>query len=363
MSFVTRHWSLVTLSLDGLLVIDKPEGPTSHDVVARVRRALGERRAGHTGTLDPMATGVLPVLLGRATRIAQFLSGSTKRYVATVRLGFATTTFDHDGEQVGERVEASGVSTACIDQALASFRGTVRQMPPRFSAKKLRGTSAHVLARRGVHADLKPIVVTVHDLTLVDRTGDRFVIDLRCSAGFYVRSLAHDLGVMLGCGAHLAALRRTASGEVTLAEAVTLDWIERNPEAARERVTPPSRLLPAVPAVRLTAIGLIRARHGAMLGPEDCEDWDAALLRASWPTVEASMADRPIGEATRPERQIVRILGPDGELVAIGRWIHGAAQVKTPIENAVENPSPETRGEEHAIAPSALHPRVVLFYD
>jgi tRNA pseudouridine55 synthase len=315
-----------------------------------------------------MATGVLPIVLGRATRLAQFLTGSAKRYVATVRLGFATTTFDREGAPVGERVEASGVPTARIEQALESFRGTGRQTPPRFSAKKLRGTSAHVLARRGVHADLEPSVVTVHDLTLVERTGDGLVIDLRCSAGFYVRSLAHDLGVMLGCGAHLAALRRTASGEVTLADAVTLDWTERNPETARERVTPPSRMLPAVPAVHLTAIGLIRARHGAMLGPEDCEDWYAALARAGWPTVEASMAERPpaeptpvaqptllgepIGAGTLPEREVVRILGPDGELVAIGRWMHGGPPVENPVENPID-----------AIAPSALHPRVVLFYD
>ena len=227
--------------MDGLLVIDKPPGPTSHDVVARMRRVLGERRIGHTGTLDPAASGVLPLVLGRATRLARFMSGSRKRYEAVVSFGQATDTYDAEGLPVGERSLAIPSRTQ-IESALDTFRGTFEQQPPAFSAKKIAGRRSYESARA---ARVKPqpagpglpvpVSVTVHDLAIVALAGDQLTLSIECSAGFYVRSLAHDLGVRLGVGAHLAALRRTASAGLTLDVAITLDVAERSRRRRRGR--------------------------------------------------------------------------------------------------------------------------------
>ena len=218
--------------MDGLLVIDKPVGPTSHDVVARVRRALRERRIGHTGTLDPLATGVLPLVVGRATRLARFLSGSDKSYEAEVRLGVATDTDDAEGLPVGEAHSASWPTRDVIDRALDSFRGQFAQTPPAFSAKKVAGRRSYTIhrgrTRDGVRSvpgpsPLQSQRVTVTQLTLTECAGDRVRLTVICSAGFYVRALARDLGERLGTGAHLAALRRTRVGDLTLDQAVPLD--------------------------------------------------------------------------------------------------------------------------------------------
>jgi len=256
------------MSVDGLLVIDKPEGPTSHDVVARVRKLLRIPGVGHTGTLDPMATGVLPLVLGKATRLARFLTSDAKRYQAEVHVGWATDTYDRLGDQIGDAV-AMDVTRERVEAALDGFRGDIIQTPPPYSAKKIGGVSAHRLARRGEAVTPAAVPVTVHHLELLDFFGDRLTLDVHCSAGFYVRSLAHDLGAALGCGAHLTALRRTSSGDWTLAHAIPLADCERDVEAMRARVVPMSGLLTGWPAVTVNVDGERRVRHGQLLRPAD----------------------------------------------------------------------------------------------
>jgi tRNA pseudouridine55 synthase len=208
--------------LDGVLVVDKPAGPTSHDVVDRVRRALGTRRVGHTGTLDPFATGVLPVCVGRATRLARFLSGGEKRYLATVRLGFATTTDDATGEPLGEPRPAD-VGDEALGAALAALVGSFDQVPPAFSARHVGGRRLYELARRGEMAPRSATPVTVHGIDLLAREGETLEIAVRCSPGTYVRAIARDVGERLGTRAHLTALRRTRSGSFDLSQAVSGD--------------------------------------------------------------------------------------------------------------------------------------------
>ena len=259
--------------MDGLLVIDKPAGPTSHDVVARVRRVLGEQRIGHTGTLDPAASGVLPLVLGRATRLARFMSGSNKRYEAVVRFGQATDTYDAEGVPVGEQSIAVP-SREQLESALDAFRGTFEQQPPAFSAKKVAGRRSYESARAARLKPLPdlpgppglslpaPVSVTVHHLAIVGLAADCATLTLECSAGFYVRSLAHELGVSLGIGAHLAALRRTASAGLTLADAIPLDAAERSRDAAAAAIVPIERMLQDLPSVVLGREDVERVTHG-----------------------------------------------------------------------------------------------------
>jgi tRNA pseudouridine55 synthase len=263
--------------MDGLLIVDKPVGPTSHDIVARVRRAFGEPRIGHTGTLDPMASGVLPLVLGRATRLARFLSATEKTYVAVVRLGMATDSHDADGQPIGDPYDGAMPDSAAIERALDSFRGTFLQQPPRFSAKKIGGIRSHALARqqRARQATPQPaaapVAVTVSDLRLLGARGADVELALTCSAGFYVRALAHDLGQRLGTGAHLAALRRTRAGDLRLEDAIPLDVIvgDAGAAAAAKAIVPMGRMLPTLPAAALSGEGVRRARHGRSLGPQD----------------------------------------------------------------------------------------------
>lgn len=277
--------------MDGFLSIDKPVGPTSHDVVARLRRALGEPRIGHTGTLDPMASGVLPLLLGRATRLAQFLNTSDKRYEAIVRLGIETDTCDAAGRPVGAAYDGPLPSREAIDRAIDAFRGSSFQQPPAFSAKKIGGRRSYRLARARARAavssgasdqavlpdqpDLpepvlpEPVLVTAHAIDVVNVEGAAVSLAVECSAGFYIRALAHDLGRALGTGAHLAALRRTRSGRATIDEALTLEAAEREPERAVACILPLRALLLDLPSVVLTPQGLVRAGHGSELQPAD----------------------------------------------------------------------------------------------
>ena len=273
--------------MDGLLIVDKPVGPTSHDVVARVRRALGERRIGHTGTLDPMASGVLPLVLGRATRLARFLSATEKTYIAVVRLGMETDSHDADGQPVGDPYDGAMPDPAAIERALDSFRGTFLQQPPRFSAKKIGGIRSHALARQqraqpstalrpGPSTSLAPgpvvatpVSVTVSDLRLLGARGNDVELALTCSAGFYVRALAHELGRQLGTGAHLAALQRTRVSDLRLEDAIALDAIVGDAKAASAAVIPMGRMLTTLPAAALSDEGVRRARHGRLLGPGD----------------------------------------------------------------------------------------------
>lgn len=290
--------------LDGALVVDKPVGPTSHDVVARVRRALGTRRVGHTGTLDPLASGVLPVVVGAATRLARFLSAGVKAYDAVVRLGSATDS----GDLAGAVIEAPPDGDAPVPdleaaaQALARFVGPFDQVPPAFSAKKVGGVRAYVLAREQRAVDLRGVRVSLHAAEALGLEGVELRIRLVCSAGFYVRALARDLGEALGCGGHLVALRRTASGPFTTAMAVPLDAIEQSPDAARARLVQPVDLLPWAALVCLTPAGVERVRHGHRVGPEEIAGIERGLLDAprppAWPA-------------------LVRLVGPTGALIAV----------------------------------------------
>lgn len=258
--------------MNGVLVIDKPVGPTSHDVVARVRRALRTRRIGHTGTLDPLATGVLPLVIGRATRLASLLSGADKEYGAGIRLGASTDTYDAAHRSGPPPEPPPAIDAGQIDSALARFRGTFDQSPPSYSAKKIGGVAAYTLARRQTPVQPRAVRVTVGHLSLVSY--DRGLVRLRvsASAGFYVRSLAHDLGQALGCGAYLETLRRVRAGAFEEDAAIPLDTVEVEGAAAARWIVPLERLLPHVPGLVLNERGARRAAHGNQLGPEDLVD-------------------------------------------------------------------------------------------
>jgi tRNA pseudouridine55 synthase len=277
-------------SLDGVLVVDKPAGPTSHDVVDQVRRAFGLRRVGHTGTLDPFATGVLAVCVGKATRLARFLAEGDKLYRATIRLGFATTTDDATGEPIGEALPVR-LEAASLRDALARFRGTFQQVPPAYSAKHVGGRRLYELARRGETGPRAGVPVTVHSLELLEAAGDHLEIEVRCAPGTYIRSLGRDLGETLGVGGHLTALRRLRSGAFGLERAVAADQLG---ESSRPMVIQLSDLLDAMPAVRVGAEGREAVRHGRGLG---------RLLVAS------GFPDSP------PDR--VRVLDESGRLLAL----------------------------------------------
>jgi tRNA pseudouridine55 synthase len=255
--------------MDGVLIIDKPAGPTSHDVVARVRRTLRTRRIGHTGTLDPLATGVLPLVIGRATRLASFLSGAEKEYEAGVRLGLATETFDA-ADRVGPApVPPEGIDFARIDRALDEFRGAFEQSPPAYSAKKINGVAAYKLARQQVAVQPRAVPVVVTHLALRSYELGLARVRVRASAGFYVRSLAHDLGQRLGCGAHLETLRRVRAGAFDEDAAVPLEAVEAAGVDATGFIVPIERLLLEVPSVVLNERGARRASHGNELSPVD----------------------------------------------------------------------------------------------
>ena len=251
--------------MNGLLVIDKPAGMTSHDVVSRLRRITGEQSIGHLGTLDPMATGVLPLLIGRYTRLAQFFSSAEKNYTGTIRLGFATDTYDGDGELVGHRVTPAATISE-IRAAAARFDGEIQQIPPPFSAKKVAGTPAYKLARAGKPVELKPATIRISRFEILELNGDEARFEMLVSAGGYVRSVAHELGQSLGCGAHLSSLRRTQAGVFTLAEAHTIEEVTPmagNREALEAQCTHPRRILPEMPAVTADETALGRLRNGA----------------------------------------------------------------------------------------------------
>jgi tRNA pseudouridine55 synthase len=275
--------------MDGVLVVDKPAGPTSHDIVDRARQALRTRRVGHTGTLDPFATGVLVLCVGRATRLARFLAAGDKAYRATVRLGFATTTDDVTGDPLGEERPVAVVD-AHLGEALAGLVGRFDQVPPTFSARQVGGRRSYELARRGEAVARAATPVTIHALELVSRQGPILELDVRCSAGTYVRALARDLGERLGTGAHLVALRRTRSGAFDISEAVSGDDLA----GAAGRLIPLSGLLLELPAVRVGDEGRRLVGHGRELG------------------AEVVLSDLPPAGVER-----VRLLDEKGELLAL----------------------------------------------
>ena len=299
--------------MDGVLVVDKPHGVTSHDVVAVARRCLNESRIGHTGTLDPLATGVLPLACGRATRLVRFLSASEKHYDATIRFGLTTDSYDVTGTEVSR---SDTVPTReAVECALESLRGRHLQMPPAFSAKKVAGQRAYAMARRAEPVALQPVPVRLMTTDLLEFTGASARVALSCSAGFYVRSLAHAIGEQVGTGACLEALRRTRSGAFDLSHAVTLDDLQRDPTDAAGRAVPLERLLLDLPSARLTDEGRNRVSHG--------QDVDRAHV---WPEDSACLETHAA--------EWVRLLDSGGRLLALG----------TPSRS-----------------PHALHPTVVLF--
>jgi tRNA pseudouridine55 synthase len=238
---------------------------TSHDVVSRLRKITGERSIGHLGTLDPMATGVLPLVLGRYTRLAQYFSAAEKSYTGTIRFGFATDTYDADGEPTGPRVNPV-LEPDNVRAAAARFRGEMNQVPPPFSAKKIGGTPAYKMAREGKPVELKPVVIQIKCFEIGGMDGDEVAFAMTVSAGGYVRAVAHELGLTLGCGAHLSSLRRTRAGDFALEDAHSLEEISSyaGDEPALESLcVHPRRLLPEMPAVTGDEFTLGRLRNGA----------------------------------------------------------------------------------------------------
>ncbi len=284
--------------MEGALIIDKPAGLTSHDVVARARHILGERRVGHTGTLDPFATGVLVLLVGRATRLAQFLGGLDKEYEAVIRLGFATDTGDFTGKPLA-KPEPLGVQADVkftepeIEPALAGLRGEIDQVPPMYSAKKQQGRKLYELARRGEEVERPPVRIVIHRFEMnkakggflkdnLDGTSDLDVV-VTCSAGSYVRTLAEDFGKRLGIGAHLAELRRTRVGDFQVESASTLEQLKVSiaEEALGRVLLPPDAALSHLAAIDLSADDAVKVRHGIHLEVEkpNWSDGDHVRLR------------------------------------------------------------------------------------
>lgn len=232
--------------LDGILIVDKPQGITSHDVVARLRRALGMKRIGHAGTLDPMATGVLVILLGKATKASQYLMSRDKAYEGTLRLGQVTDSQDADGEILETSPVPEAITTETIAAAMQKMTGDQYQIPPMFSAKKINGVPLYKMARKGQEVEREPRFIHVARFALVDYAAPDARFAVECSKGTYVRTLAHDLGRNLGPGAHLIALRRTASGEQTIAQATSLEEIEKmGVGEVRQRLIPVWQAVPS----------------------------------------------------------------------------------------------------------------------
>ncbi len=251
--------------MNGLLVIDKPGGITSHDVVSRLRRITCEKSIGHLGTLDPMATGVLPLLMGKFTRLAQYFSAAEKSYTGIIRFGMATDTYDADGEPVGEEMHPA-LTLEQVREAAARFHGEMEQMPPAFSAKKIAGTPAYKLAREGKPVELKTAKITIRSFKITGLQGYEASFAMSISAGGYVRSVAHELGHDLGCGAHLSSLRRTKAGAFTLEHARTLDELQPlagNISELESFCIHPRSLLTEMPSVSGDNIALGRLRNGA----------------------------------------------------------------------------------------------------
>jgi tRNA pseudouridine55 synthase len=285
--------------MNGLLVLDKSSGVTSHDVVAIVRRATGEKSIGHLGTLDPMATGVLPLLLGKYTRLAQFFGQADKHYTGHIRFGFATDTFDADG------VAADGVRplTQSLEELRAlgqRFHGEIDQLPPIFSAKKINGVAAHKLARAGVEVAVKPARITIHNFELTSLEGDTAAFTMSVSAGGYVRSVAHELGQLAGCGAHLSSLRRTQAGAFTLEQAITIDELKRASISELEVLLPhPRTLLPEMPSVTVDDQLAGRLRNGMQVNLPDFSQ--APLLKVfTAPTELLAIGRRIAGTLVQP---------------------------------------------------------------
>lgn len=282
--------------MNGAIVVDKPQGWTSHDVVNRMRRLAGTKKVGHLGTLDPMATGVLPLLLNKATRLAQFFTMNEKTYEGTVRFGFATRSYDAEGEPTSPDT-APMLSAAQVESVLAPFRGTFQQTPPVVSAKKINGRPAHELARKNIPVEMKPVEVTVLALDILRVEGCEVDIRVHCTAGTYLRSIAHDAGCLLGCGAHLSRLRRIQSGSFAISQARSLDVLESLADAGAlaEALIPSAELLPDLPLEIVDQITEAHIRQGRNF--------------------------RVSAFHTRGDARLIKVVNGDGELIAIGEAI------------------------------------------
>ena len=294
--------------ISGVLVIDKPAGITSHDVVARVRKILHQRQVGHFGTLDPFATGVLPVSVGKATRFAQFYLKSRKAYEGTIRFGFSTDTYDATGEATSEAAPVA-LEASVLEEHFRQFTGRLMQMPPPYSAKRVGGVRAYKLARQHKPVNLAPVEVEIYALELLSVEGEQVQFAVECSGGTYVRSLAHDLGQKLGCGAHLAGLRRTAVAEFTLQRAVTLERLQEAVEqgSVDSCVVRMESLLPDCPELVVRGREETSVRHGH--------------------TFELAQSLRPargVAPGLAPAISLLKILGPERRLIAVARHVSGA---------------------------------------
>jgi tRNA pseudouridine55 synthase len=247
----------------GFLNVNKPLGMTSHDVVAQVRRGLKIKKVGHAGTLDPLATGVLVLCLGAATRLSEYVMHTTKQYRAQIHLGVTTTTYDAEGEVLRER-DASGLTRADFEQALAQFRGAVQQLPPMHSAVKQGGRKLYQLARAGEVVEREPRAVEIFALEIIDWSPPQVTVDVTCSAGAYIRSMAHDLGEVLGVGAYLSGLTRTASGQFLLSKAIALDELLRDPDW-QQYLIPPAQALSPMPVIQCDAAEADALAHGRLI--------------------------------------------------------------------------------------------------
>jgi tRNA pseudouridine55 synthase len=293
----------------GVLVVDKPQGITSHDVVTRCRRILGTKRVGHVGTLDPLATGVLPLVIGRSTRLAALLSEGEKVYRSVFHLGVVTDTYDVTGTVITDGIRHKGTATITLDDVATisrRFIGTFTQAPPLYSAKKINGIRAYRLARRQEQVKTKPVEVTVRQLEVTSLIDNRLSCQIICAPGFYVRSLAHDIGQALGCGACVEDIRREQSSAFGLDQAVTMDKLERDHKSAKRYLIPMKELLPNLPSVVVTDLGARLTAHGNALPPTQF-------------TPSSAITDSPSSDGTSQAK--VKIYDRDGSLLAIADGI------------------------------------------
>jgi tRNA pseudouridine55 synthase len=289
-----------TRQTSGVLIIDKPAGMTSHDVVARVRRLVGIRQVGHFGTLDPFATGVLPISVGKATRFAQFYLRSRKAYEGNIRFGFSTDTYDATGKPTSEPAPVV-LEPARLEKVFSEFTGRLMQVPPPFSAKRVGGVRAYKLARQEKPVTLAAVEVEIYALQLLGSEGDRVHFAVECSGGTYVRSLAHDIGQKVGCGAHLGGLRRTAVAEFALSRAITLERLQEVVGEGKLEacLAPLEALLPDCPELVVRGREEVSVRHGHKF--------------------EFAQALRP----GSPVATLLKILNPDRRLIAVARHLSG----------------------------------------
>src|SRR5579862_2501719 len=313
--------------MNGVVIIDKPSGMTSHDVVNRVRRILGQRSVGHLGTLDPMATGILPLVTGSFTRLAQFYVSSEKAYEGLIRFGFSTDTYDAEGEPTSEPKSVK-LSREVLEAHAARFRGVVEQMPPPFSAKKIHGVPAYKLARKHKEVALEPIQVEIKEFEILSIESDRAHFRARVASGTYMRSVAHDLGQLLGCGAHLESLRRTSVAEFTLADAHTLDEL-----AAANQGVPPSEGEARGGVTALDDLFVHPRKLLPQLPSVTADQQNSARIRAG----------RPVNLPELSRARQVKVFAGQRDLIAIATRVAGTLFHAKLVLSVAETPAPHSQ--------------------